>query len=173
MLPVFDFERVRESELGASGELQEVERLLARKGTATLRACDSCHVAATCPAFSPGSECAYHLPIEIRTKAQLSAALASLLEKQVDRVAFMVMQEDLNGGYADPNTGTEIDRLMSMVKSIKDIEDNREFVRFQVEAKAQGGVLSALFGEQAKQLAALDRPLPATVIEDIIDADPD
>jgi hypothetical protein len=171
VLPILSFDTRTDTELGPDGEQVEVQRLLAKKGTQPLRACDSCHVAATCPAFQPGHECAYSLPIEIKTKEQLSAAMAAFLEKQMDRVAFMMMQEELNGGYADPNTGLEMDRLMKMVKDIRDIEDNRDFIKFQVEAKTSGGVLSTLFGEQAKQLRNLEQPIPAKELGGIIDAE--
>lgn len=169
-LPVFGFERKTETEI-VDGESVEVERLLARKGTEPLRQCDSCHVAATCPAFNPGHECAYELPLEIRTKDQLSAALAALLGKQMDRVAFMMMAEELNGGYADPNTSAEVKLFMDMVKAVKEIEDNRATFRMQVEAKGGAGVLSRLFGEKAKQLSNLDVPIPGNEIENIIDAE--
>lgn len=171
VLPILSFDTKEETEIGPDGEQITVQRLLAKKGSQPLRNCDTCHVAATCPAFQPGHECAYSLPIEIRTKEQLSAALAAFLEKQMDRVAFMLMQEELNGGYADPNTGIEVDRMMKMIKDIREVEDNRDFIKFQVEGKASAGVMSALFGEQARQLQNLDRPLPSRAIDNILDAE--
>lgn len=169
VLPVFDFAVKQEVEIGPDGERIVVDRLLAKKGSAPLRQCDSCVVAGSCPAFQPSAECAYALPIEIRTKEQLSSALAALLEKQMDRVAFMMMQEELNGGYSDPNTGLEVDRLMKMIETMKRVEDNREFIKFQVEAKGQAGVLSRLFGEQAQQLQRFERPIPIAEIESTVE----
>lgn len=165
ILPVFGFDVKQQVEIGEDGEKIVVDRLLAKKGTAPLRQCDTCVVAASCPAFKPAAECAYALPIEIRSKEQLSSAMAALLEKQLDRVAFMMMQEELNGGYADPNTGSEVDRLMSMIKTMKEIEDNREYLKFQVEAKGQAGVLSRLFGEKAQQLQRFEQPIQAIDVE--------
>lgn len=166
VMPGFGFDLTSEVEIGEAGERVVVERLLAKKGSEPLRQCDTCHVAANCPAFQPQAECAYSLPIEIKTKAQLSAALAAIVEKQFDRVAFMMMQEELNGGYADPNTSSEIERLMKIIKDFKDIEDNTQHIRFQMEAKASAGVLQRLFGESAtKPLGQLDHPILGAEIE--------
>jgi hypothetical protein len=71
------------------------------------------------------------------------------------RVAFSRFAEELNGGYPDPNTGQEIDRLFKIVKQLKELEENKEFVRMTVERQTSGGVLSALFGERANNLKQL------------------
>jgi hypothetical protein len=74
---------------------------------------------------------------------------------QGQRVAFARFSEELNGGYPDPNTGLEIDRLFKLVKILKDLESNNEFVRMTVERQTAGGVLSALFGDRAASLRDL------------------
>jgi hypothetical protein len=48
-----------------------------------------------------------------------------------------------------------MDRLLKMVKTIKDLEDTSAFVRMTVEAKGGGGVLSQIFGEKAQTLSEL------------------
>ena len=121
----------------------------------SLRQCDTCFVAANCPAFKPSNTCAFNLPVEVKTKDQLKGLLNAIIEMQGARVAFARFAEELNGGYPDPNTGQEIDRLFKIVKSLKELEENKEFVRMTVERQTSGGVLSALFGDRANTLREL------------------
>lgn len=114
----------------------------------TVRNCDHCYVASNCPAFRPQSACAYKIPVSLRTREELLGALYSVVEMQVQRVAFGRFTEELEGGYADPNLSGELDRLMRLVKELRDIEDNRDTLRVNVEAKAGAGVLSRIFGEK-------------------------
>lgn len=118
----------------------------------SLRQCDTCFVASNCPAFKPTNACAFNLPIEVRTKDQLKSLLNAIIEMQGARVAFARFAEELNGGYPDPNTGQEIDRLFKIVNEVKKLEENKEFVRMTVERQTSGGVLSALFGDRANTL---------------------
>ena len=64
----------------------------------------------------------------------------------------MRMAEELNGGYADPNTSQEMDRLMKLVKTVKDMETNKEFIQITASRSSEGGVLSQLFGPKAGNL---------------------
>lgn len=121
----------------------------------SLRQCNTCFVAANCPAFKPDNTCAFNLPIEVKTKDQLKGLLNAIIEMQGARVAFARFAEELNGGYPDPNTGQEIDRLFKIVKQLKELEENKEFVRMTVERQTSGGVLSALFGDRANTLREL------------------
>jgi len=121
----------------------------------SLRQCDTCFVAANCPAFKPGNACAFSLPVEIKTKEQLKGLLNAIIEMQGARVAFARFAEELNGGYPDPNTGQEIDRLFKLVGQVKELEENKEFIRITAERQTSGGVLSALFGDKANTLREL------------------
>lgn len=118
----------------------------------SLRQCNTCFVAANCPAFKPDNSCAYNLPIEVKTKEQLKALLTAIVEMQGQRVAFMRMAEELNGGYADPNTSQEMDRLLKLVKTVKDLETNKEFIQITASRSSEGGVLSQLFGSKASKI---------------------
>ncbi|HET7110192.1 MAG TPA: hypothetical protein VFI41_04930 [Gemmatimonadales bacterium] len=122
----------------------------------TVRTCSNCYVAAQCPAFRPDASCAFNLPVSLRTREQLLGALYSIVEMQVQRVAFGRYTEELEGGYSDPNLSNEVDRLMRLVKELKDIEDTRDTVRQITEIKAGAGVLSRIFGERPQP------ELPAT-----------
>lgn len=125
------------------------------KGT-SMRQCSTCFVAANCPAFKPDSECAFSLPVEIKTKDQLIGLLQAVIEMQGARIAFARFAEELNGGYPDPNTSQEMDRLFKLVTQLKELEDNKEFVRMTFERQGGAGVLSAIFGDRATQLRELD-----------------
>jgi hypothetical protein len=154
-LPVLGFEEISTSEVDEDGAQVLGKRLVPRLGTATIRQCDTCYVAASCPARQPGAECAFNLPVSVQTKDQLRALLNAVMEMQGQRVAFARFAEELNGGYPDPNVSQEIDRLFKLVESVKRLEDNREFARISVEARGQSGLLSQLFGERAKTLRDL------------------
>jgi hypothetical protein len=103
LLPVFELEQVitpNQKTFDDQGEGIEVDPdviPLVRLSGDSLRQCDNCYLASNCPAFQPHTECAYRLPVEIRTKDQLQAALRALLEMQVSRVMFGKFAEDLEG----------------------------------------------------------------------------
>jgi hypothetical protein len=150
-LPVFGFEV--KTEVDEDGTIKEVPVVQNRSGS--LRACDTCFVASNCPAFKPQNTCAFNLPIEVKTKEQLKSLINAIIEMQGQRVAFMRFAEELNGGYADPNVSQEIDRLLKLMKTVKELDDSREFIRMTVERQGSAGVLSSIFGERAQQLTEL------------------
>jgi hypothetical protein len=130
----------------------------------SLRQCDTCFVAANCPAFKPQNTCAFNLPIEVKTKDQLKALMVSMIEMQGQRVAFMRFAEEMNGGYADPNVSQEVDRLIKMVKEVNDMNSDKEFIQITAQRQSSGGVLSAIFGDRAQAL----KELPETLKEDTV-----
>jgi len=157
-IPVFDFHPVTSTIQNPDGPgTVEVTSRVATMTTAGLRKCDSCSLAVVCPLFEPGADCRYSIPVEIRNRDQLLGVLHSLLEMQAQRVAFGFMSEQLQGGYPDANLSAELDRMMRMTQSVKDIQDNRDFLKVTVEGRAQAGVLSRLFGaERAETLRRVD-----------------
>ena len=122
-----------------------------------LRQCDSCYLAARCPAFREHSDCGFKLPVEIRTKDQLSAILQAMLEMQASRVLFARFAEELEGQGLDPALSSEMDRLFSLIDKFKNISDSRDMMRIEVEARGSAGVLSRLFGQRAGEVS---RQLP-------------
>jgi len=144
-----------------------------------LRQCNHCYLASRCPQFQENSECAFSLPIEIRTKDQLQSALRALVEMQVGRVMFARFAEELEGQGLDSTLSGEIDRLFNLVERFKSINDNRDLVRFEVEARGSSGVLSRLFGakagDQARMLpnGGLDQSGADAMYADIIDLSDD
>jgi hypothetical protein len=120
-----------------------------------LRQCDNCYLSSRCPSFKEHSECAFSLPIEIRTKDQLQAAMRAIMEMQVGRVMFARFAEELEGQGLDPALSQEMDRLFNLVDKFKNISDTRDTVRFEVEARGSSGVLSRLFGNKAGEQARM------------------
>lgn len=115
----------------------------------SMRHCDSCFIASNCPEYRPNADCAFEFSPQIRNREQLIAMLQTVIETQTGRVFFGKLAEDVNGGYPDPTVGKEIDRLMKLVQSMKDIEDNKEFVRLTMERRGNAGILSQIFGDRA------------------------
>lgn len=157
-MPVFGYEvkTILETEDGRD-VLKEVP--VVRSNSATIRQCDTCFVAANCPAFQPATTCAFSLPVEVKTKEQLKALLTSVVEMQGQRVAFMRYAEELNGGYADPNTSQEMDRLLKLVSTVKDLETNKEVITMTASRQTSGGILSSIFGDRATELKELKQPI--------------
>lgn len=140
----------------------------------SMRACNTCFLREKCPGFKPNANCLYNIPIEVKTQTQMQDLQAGLIEMQAQRVMFMKMSEDIEGGYADPNLSSEMDRLQRMIKTKADAE--REGFRMVVEGSAPSrgpGYFSQIFGtEAADKLQALPSPVMAdNLIEDIIDPD--
>ena len=150
-LPVFGYED--KTEVDNDGVIKDVTVVHSQQ--ASLRACDTCFVAANCPAFKPQSVCAFKLPIEVKTKDQLKSLINAVIEIQGQRIAFMRFAEEMNGGYADPNLSQEMDRLFEMLKDTKQLDDSREFIRMTVERQGSSGVLSSIFGDKANVLKEL------------------
>ena len=151
-LPVFGYDL--DTVVEEDGTIKDVT--VVQSQATSLRVCDTCYVAANCPAFKPASTCAFKLPIEIKTKDQLKALINSVIEMQGQRVAFMRFAEEMQGGgYSDPNLSQEIDRLFKLIKTTKELDDSREFIRMTVERQGSAGVLSSIFGDKANVLKEL------------------
>lgn len=158
-LPVFGYQMKTIVETDDDGRdvLKEVPVVQNQYGS--LRNCDTCFVAQNCPAFKPATACAFNLPVEVKTKDQLKGLLTAIIEMQGQRVAFMRFAEEMNGGYADPNVSQEVDRLFKLVKNMKELEENKEFIRITAERQTSGGVLSAIFGDRAQALREMEQPI--------------
>lgn len=154
-LPVFGFDVRQSVEKDADGNDVVVDQPVVKSTHATLRQCNTCFVQSNCPAFKPNNTCAFNLPVSVQTKDQLRALLTAIIEMQGSRVAFARFAEELNGGYPDPNVSQEMDRLFKLVKIVKELEDNREFIKITAERSSGAGVLSAIFGDRAQTLREL------------------
>lgn len=167
-LPVFGYKMKTVVETGEDGKDVLVDIPVVQTQQSSLRQCDTCFVAANCPAFKPQTSCAFNLPIEVKTKEQLKALMTSMIEMQGQRVAFMRFAEEMNGGYADPNVSQEVDRLIKMVKEVNDMNSDKEFIQITASRQSSNGVLSAIFGDRAQALRDLPEPLKEEQVTKII-----
>ncbi|MET9360321.1 hypothetical protein ABZX93_05380 [Streptomyces sp. NPDC006632] len=122
-----------------------------------VRVCDGCFLANKCPEYQPGESCAYEMPVRVRTKEQYIALLDSMISMQAMRVFSMRMSEEVEGGYADPNLSSEMDRLAKFVKLKSDIEEAGFSFSMKVQSKdnAEVGLISRLFGPKSDGPPAL------------------
>ena len=129
----------------------------------TLLQCDTCVLSASCPGYQANSSCHYQIPVVIRTKEQQRAVLQTVTEIQTQRVMMGQFREQVTGEY-DPDVGKEMDRLVKMFKSKKDIEETQSFSLHMSASDSAGsgggGAISRLFGPTAGQNAQiLDVPI--------------
>lgn len=141
-----------------------------------VRRCNSCHVAGSCPAAQYDAECAFDIPIQVKTKEQLLGLMRGIIEMQAQRVAFTRYTEEIEGGYPDSTVSVEMDRLMRVISQAKDIQDDRDFLQISVQAHAKSGVLSRIFGSQAaaptRQLErGISAPETDHIIAEVLDAE--
>jgi len=171
-LPVIGFDTTSVTTKNDAGEDVEETTSTLMIPEEPVRKCDSCFLAATCPGYKPQHSCAYSIPVAIRSKDQLQDVLRAMVEMQTQRVLLARFGEEVTGS-PEPEVGKELDRLFDMVARWKDIEDNRDTLKLSVEARAQSGVLSRLFGAQVGQASrSLSSPVPSTeVMHDVIDVD--
>lgn len=175
-LPVMGLGKTSEHYVNDEGERAVRDLPLVEIRSASQRICNTCFLKDKCPAFMPDANCAYNIPLELKTKEQYRALQDGLIEMQGARVLFMKMAEDMEGGYADPNLSNEIDRLQKLIAQKHEME--QESFSLNIQAKGtpgQAGMISRLFGRDAGDTAqALPAPIPADrVIEsnDVFEAE--
>lgn len=130
-----------------TNEMEDVEVPKINVRSESMRICDTCFLASKCPMFEENATCAYDMPIQVETKEQLQALANSTISLQTQRVLFMKMAEDAEGGYADPNLSSELDRLTKMIKNKHEME--QEGFSLTVTAKQQGqmSMVDRIFGD--------------------------
>jgi hypothetical protein len=127
-----------------------------------MRACNNCFLASRCPAFQRDSSCAFKIPVEIRSKDQLQALMRTVIEIQGQRVLFARFAEEIEGQGLDGNVGAEMDRLFKSLQAMKDVNDTRDVLRLEMEARGNAGMLTRLFGRDVGETArALPIPVPS------------
>jgi hypothetical protein len=160
----------------ADGSSRDEVVTVAEVSDASVRQCNTCFVAANCPAFTSNSSCKFKIPVEIKTREQLMSLLDGLLEMQASRVFFARFAEELNGGYIDPNLSLEIDRLFKITEKRKEIESDSSYTKLVIEERGggtRGGVMSQIFGERPpKELSSpLSEASTSRLMDDIIDGE--
>ncbi len=149
LLPLIGVEQIRTTVTGEDGVERDVTSSAVKLSSNAVRACDTCYLAAHCPSFNPGHLCAYSMPLEIRTKDQLQSFARVLIEIQGQRVMWGRFAEELEGAGLDSMVSSEMDRWFRLVTSLRDISDTRDFVKIEMQAKGNAGVISSLFGAKA------------------------
>jgi hypothetical protein len=145
------------------------DEAVVQSNTAPLLQCNSCFLSDRCPAFKQNNSCAYSIPIQVKSKEQLSGLINAVIEMQGQRVAFMRFAEQMNGGYADQNVSAEIDRLFRLVKTTKELTDEKSVLKMTIERQGTAGVMSAIFGDRADRLKEIPVVESEQVIKDITD----
>lgn len=150
VIPFLDFDFDKEKRKNPeTGEYEDVDVPKLKIRSESMRICDSCFLAAKCPMFEENSTCAYDIPIQIRTKEQMTALMDSMVEMQAQRVLFMKMAEDAEGGYADPNLSSEIDRLGNLMKKKHDMEQEGFSLTVTAKQSGQMSMVDRIFGDIA------------------------
>jgi hypothetical protein len=97
----------------------------------------------------------------------------SIVEMQLQRILFMKMAEDAEGGHADPILSSEIDRWNKLVKTKHDME--QEGFSLTVTAKQQGqvGIADRIFGQMGdmSKLRELPSAVPVEDVAAVFDVD--
>lgn len=166
LLPVLGF--TYEEATDADGSKHDVPVM--ETPSSGLLQCDFCFLRDKCPAMTPGSDCLYEIPVKIRTASQMAALQDSMIEMQTQRVLFMRMIEQTEGGYVDANLSQEMDRLNKLIKG--KIDASKEGFSIKIEASqssASSGMISRIFGSStADRMSAL--PQGEVASQDILEA---
>lgn len=168
-IPLLAFEgKIQKKRNAETGEMEDVQIDLIRSRSDSMRLCDTCFLAAKCPMFEESSTCAYNIPITIRTKDQAQALMDTMVEMQAQRVLFMKMAEDAEGGHADPILSSEMDRLVKMMKTKSDMEQEGFSLTVTAKQNGQAGIMDRIFGEMGntEKLRELEAPQQ---VEEFID----
>lgn len=145
-----------------NSETKDLETVLFKRSE-SMRICNTCFLRDKCVMYKTDANCAYSIPIEIKTKQDLADLQNTLVEMQVHRVLFMQMAEDIDGGYADPNLSSEMDRLQRMIKAKNDADKQVFSMHIEASNSAAGpGFMEQLLGsDNVSKLRALEAPVPA------------
>lgn len=154
-------------------DVDEGQRTKLSSVSESVRKCDNCFLAASCPQWNPGADCAYDIPVEIRTKDQMTAVMETMLEIQTQRVLMSRFAEEVQGQELDERTGQEIERLFNLLEKMRKVESPVDGFKMMIEGSgmmgaqaAQGGVLSRLFGAEVGDNAkAINPPMPTDVVD--------
>lgn len=132
---------------------------------AGLRACSSCYLAKRCPAFDPETTCAFKFPLEIKTRPQLMASLSALLEMQFSRVVFARAAEEMDGSIINADTSTAIKDFYKMVETLKNIQEDPNFLRVEARGPAAQGLVSALIAQASQNRGGEGRRVPPQAVD--------
>lgn len=165
-IPVMDVYYQSVTERDENGQESTTEAPFIAPRSSSLRMCNTCFLKGKCPGFQPDANCLYDIPIEVKTPQQLRALYDGLVAFQTQRVMFMQMAEQIEGGYADPNLSSEIDRLQRLIKQKQDAEREGFTMTMQVTDTTKTGAMSRFFGADVAN--KLNNQLPTVSADAII-----
>jgi hypothetical protein len=131
-----------------------------------LRNCDTCILRDRgCPGYEPGAACLYEMPIMIRTVSDAQALENGLISMQTQRVMFMKMTEDLEGGHVNPNLSGELDRLTRMLKNQREGRADRFSLHVTGSNKpGEPGIIGSMFGKNVADAQTIEAPSAADTL---------
>ncbi len=116
-----------------------------------LMQCNTCFARDKCPQFQPDADCAYEIPMVIKTTTQARALRKALLAMQAQRVFRMNMFEQLEGGMVL----ADLTREMTLLNKMLEADANADREGFTLEIKATGdgqlGFMNRMFGRDVEQ----------------------
>ena len=114
------------------------------------RYCSNCYLQDKCQFFEDGEECHFKTAVNIENPNDLFELIKQMIEIQGERVLFGRFIEEMEGGYVDRNLSSEVERMLDMVKQLRDIMQEKEEISIQMRGKeavkSGGGILSEIFG---------------------------
>lgn len=168
-LPVMGITRIESEEVDSAGNVQIKAKEVFTPRSESMRLCETCYIRDKCPGFEPNANCLYNIPITIETVEDIRNLQNGMITMQTQRVLFMQMVEQAEGGYADTNLSAEIDRLGRLIKQARDAEREGFSINISGSQKAAGGFITSLLGPAEGQRAlALPEALRA---DDILEAE--
>lgn len=139
-----------------------------RPSETTLRQCDICSLNNVCPKYEQGSTCGFSIPVQLRTKTELTSVVNTMLEIQAQRVLMERFDEELQSQGVKQEVSAELERFFRMTESAKRISEERQTLTVTATASNSAGPLSELFGTRVGELSqGLRRPIDS---DEIIDA---
>jgi hypothetical protein len=144
---------------------EDSDEVLFRSRSESMRMCNTCFLRGKCPGYEADANCLYNIPIKVRTEEEMRAVQDALIEMQTQRVLFMQMAEQIEGGYADPNLSSEMDRLQRMIKAKRDADQVKIVRRSEESARGSASAMADLFGMPRQEQPVQDAD---TVIGEIM-----
>ena len=98
----------------------------------------------------------------VKTVSDVQALEAGLISMQTQRVMFIRMQEDLEGGGVNVNLSSELDRLTRMIKLQREGRADRFNINISGSSKpGEPGILGSMFGSNVADAQQIEQPSAA------------
>jgi hypothetical protein len=124
-----------------------------------LMRCNNCFVRDKCGEFTPDAECAYEIPMQIRTTTQARALRKAMIEIQAQRVLRMNMFEQLEGGMVMQDLSSEMRTLNKMLADDAAAEKEGFSIEIKASGSGEANFMSRMFGSGIEQrVNALPEP---------------